>query len=853
MSHTFFKKMFSLDSMRSRYMMGAMVLSLLFIASVWLTHVFISRAVRDTAQSSAYRNEFVESHRLIREHLWRAEYAMQTYLFTPEQGEYKRVVENLEQAAACVADVPHNRWTHNAGMDMIIEQLARDLEKLKTGVNQLMNLRKDPQLLFPAYATINDVMLPQNLQFISQIQLVLDDLSGRLGEAEIQSAYHQFNLIKDEWLDMVSAFRIYVASRAMTIREPSQDNNEFETVIELHQANLLSQIKTLSTKIEKADFGLQAEASIGQLSELLVTWFKAYKEVKIIYSSRYWRMDEILMSDRIQPMQEVIWNRLHQIEQVLGHSSQQDVDQLAEVASDVNSVLWIRMLLALLFIGTAFLAFEHWVLRPVAKIAHALKMEADGEEVEELPRANTLETRELVDAFSEMRAQVKVRQYELEHQALHDNLTGLPNRLLLRRRLVAAIDAASRKQSELALLMVDLDRFKEINDTLGHHMGDRVLKEIGPRFKAELLENDMLARLGGDEFAILLPDADVNRANDVASRLSQSLDIDFNMDGQLLRVGSSIGIALYPHHGVNEQSLLQRADVAMYLAKHKNIGFAVYDENQDEHSVWQLSFEGELHRAIREDLLELHYQPKVDVASNAIVGVEALLRWNHPLHGLVPADEIHLLAEKTGLIKPLTKWVVSHVVQQLAAWARKDIHLHVSANLSVWNLQDPKLYECVRESLRECNVPANRLLLEITESAVMSDPDSAMDTLVQLSRLGIRLSIDDFGIGFSSLQYLKKLPVNELKIDKSFVMDMIVDENNAVIVRSTIDLAHNLGLRVIAEGVESQEIYDVLQILGCDEAQGFHMARPMTSEQLEKWMYQSKWGLSQQARLQVVR
>jgi diguanylate cyclase (GGDEF)-like protein len=451
-----------------------------------------------------------------------------------------------------------------------------------------------------------------------------------------------------------------------------------------------------------------------------------------------------------------------------------------------------------------------------------------------------------------MRAQVRVRQLELEHQALHDNLTGLPNRLLLRRRLIEAIERAGSTQGELALLMVDLDRFKEINDTLGHHMGDRVLKQIGPRFMAALSKKDVLARLGGDEFAVLLPDTDAHRANEVARRLSSSLDVDFNMDGQLLRVGSSIGIAHYPHHGVNEQSLLQRADVAMYLAKHKNLGFAVYDENQDEHSIWQLSFEGELHRAIKEDLLELHYQPKIQVASNTVVGVEALLRWQHPQHGMVPADEIHLLAEKTGLIKPLTKWVISRVVRQMSEWNRKGIELTVSANLSVWNLQDPKLFECVKECLREQNVPANRLILEITESAVMSDPDSAMDTLVQLSHLGIHLSIDDFGIGFSSLEYLKKLPVHELKIDKSFVMDMIVDENDAVIVRSTIDLGHNLGLQVIAEGVESQEIYDVLQILGCDEAQGFHMAYPMNAEALEGWLTQSPWGLEAKARLQLV-
>ena len=234
-------------------------------------------------------------------------------------------------------------------------------------------------------------------------------------------------------------------------------------------------------------------------------------------------------------------------------------------------------------------------------------------------------------------------------------------------------------------------------------------------------------------------------------------------------------------------------------------------------------------------------------------GAEALLRWHHNDHGLVPASEIHLLAEKTGLIKPLTEWVINKIIQQIADWEKQDIDINVSANLSVWNLQDPELYQQVKNTLREWNVPASKIIMEITESAVMSDPDSAMDTLNQLSRLGVKLSIDDFGIGFSSLNYLKRLPVNELKIDKSFVMDMIVDDNDAVIVRSTIDLAHNLGLKVVAEGVESQEIYDLLDILDCDQAQGFLMAHSMSAVELEKWLYQSKWGLGKDARLSLVK
>ena len=381
----------------------------------------------------------------------------------------------------------------------------------------------------------------------------------------------------------------------------------------------------LKNQLSQFDYGLQVEQTLIEISQSLSNWYAAFEDIKAIDSSQAWRMDEKMMSGSIQPLQKKIWAILHDFELLIESSSQRDLNQLLSVTKNVNSVLWGRMVFALLFIIAAFFAFEHWVLRPVSKIAHALKLEAEGEEIKDLPRADTLETRELIEAFNEMRSQVKVRQLELEHQAMHDNLTGLPNRLFLRRNLIDTIHDEKQKQGQLALLMVDLNRFKEINDTLGHHMGDRVLREIGPRFRSVLSEHDVLARLGGDEFAILLPSTNAERANDIAKQLHDSLDLDFNLDGQLLRVGSSIGIALYPQHGSNEQALLQRADVAMYLAKHKNLGFAVYDETQDEHDIWQLSFEGELHRALEEDLLEIHYQPKVNIKTNSIVRCRSII------------------------------------------------------------------------------------------------------------------------------------------------------------------------------------------------------------------------------------
>jgi len=846
-------KFFKLDSIRSRYIFGVVLLSVLFLLSVWASHASISSAVSDTAQHSVYRNNTLEAHRLIRESLRQANYQLQAYLVTPDKQEYEQVQLKVDNAIHVINVLLNDVSVKTNDQQNQLKLLSLKLIKFKKLTKDVMAVRTKAEELFPAYGVINNEMLPHNIQFATDIRLALEDMSLRFSEQKIQEVFHQCNQLKDTWNAMIGAFRIYMASRTITLGDPAEGNSDLESMIELHYQNLQKQLIELSSSQNDYDFGIQVENSLQNIGEISGLWHKAYLKIKSIYSSNNWRIDEKMMSQKIKPLNEEMWLLLHDLELELVHSYDQDTNNLAEIASNVNSALWVRMLIALGFIVIVFIAFELWVLEPIGMIARALKAEADGEEIKHLPKTNTFETRELVEAFGEMRSQIRMRQLELEHKAMHDVLTGLPNRLLLRRQLIQYIEKAKHSNGQLAMLMIDLNKFKEINDTLGHHMGDRVLREIGPRFISELAKDDVLARLGGDEFAVLLPDSDAERANDVAQRLSRSLDIDFNMDGQKLRVGSSIGIALYPQHGLNEHSLLQRADVAMYLAKHKGINHLVYDESQDEQSVWQLSFKGELDSAIKNNTLELHYQPRISLKNNTVTGFEALLRWQHPDQGLVPAEDIHLLAEKTGLIQSLTRWVVNTAVFQLSEWLKDGLDLNISVNLSVWNLQDQKLFECVKDALRQWNVPANKLILEIAESEIMSDPDSASQALDQLSQLGVQLSIDDFGIGFSSLQYLKRLPINELKIDKSFVMDLIVDENDAVIVRSTINLAHDLGLMVIAEGVESQEIYDVVQILGCDNAQGYHIAHAMPADQVNTWATTSNWGLKAATHLKLIR
>lgn len=426
----------------------------------------------------------------------------------------------------------------------------------------------------------------------------------------------------------------------------------------------------------------------------------------------------------------------------------------------------------------------------------------------------------------------------LRRQALHDGLTGLPNRTLLNDRMRQALQHSQTTAEPVALLLMDLDQFKEVNDALGHDHGDRLLIEMSRRLQRVLRDIDTIARLGGDEFAVLLTiNADERGALAVAARVRESLEEPFQLGGISVQTSASIGVTLYPDHASDAETLAQRADVAMYTAKRAGGGIALYSPEHDQSSVRRLALLGELRGAIEEDQLLLHYQPALDLRTGFVRTVEALVRWQHPEHGLMPPAEFIELAEVSGSIQVLTRWVITTAIRQLVDWQRRGLELAVAVNLSVRNLYEPELVPWLAGVLAQFGVDAKSLEFEITESELMDDPLLAMEVLGRLKSLGVATSIDDFGTGYSSLSYLKHLPIDQLKIDRSFVGNMVHDESDLTIVRSTIDLSHNLGLVVVAEGVEDPETLQLLAELGCDRAQGFALSRPVPPAELEAWWH----------------
>jgi diguanylate cyclase (GGDEF)-like protein len=494
------------------------------------------------------------------------------------------------------------------------------------------------------------------------------------------------------------------------------------------------------------------------------------------------------------------------------------------------------LILSLLSFAVALLA-STWIARgitnPIRKLGALAQRIEEGDYTQTLELGGNDEIGQLASAINHMSIGIADRESKIVELANTDVLTKLPNRTLFLDRLGQAIQIAHRGGPHIAVMVMDLDRFKEVNDILGHHVGDLLLQEVAKRLQTVIARgSDTIARLGGDEFAILLIATDDDGAQIVANKLLKTFDESFLFEGQEIIINTSIGITYHPLHGDDVSALMRGADLAMYAAKRNNSGYVVYNASLAWQTQEHLSLMAELRNAIANGELIIYYQPKLDLGTGKISDVEALIRWIHPVRGLVPPDNFIPFAEHTGFIVIITQWVVENVMRQQQEWRKIGIMLNVSINISARDLLVPKLPAFFATMLKTYDIPPQCLVLEITESSIMANPQTALNIMNELKDMGLSLSVDDFGTGYSSLSYLKKLPVSELKIDRSFVMQMEKDNDDVTIVRSTIDLAHNMGLAVVAEGVENQATCDMLQKMGCDYIQGYFISQPVMAQNL---------------------
>lgn len=825
----------SRSSLRVRYLAAASAMVVLLLAGAFVANAYVNHVTARNASSLQSRDEITNIISRFRGALWRADAALDEIMISPRDSHQLLVRASLDEARAGLESMTAHQAIDAARTRDRVDGLRSGFETLSRNILELTQRRRDPNWVWPMLPFISTTNLEANQEFESAAGIALREL--RIGEdnAENRELYRRFDDVRDLWRLQILNFRAVIIRFAglNSVDMISQERN-----IELIHGQIEAQLEALGGLAEEGRLDLEAEDALERMVESARHWDSGFQKVKALRVSKIWRNDVHYAEQNVRPLQEAILNDLSRLETDIGAWSSKNIHAVEHAANQINMELWALSGLAIVFVILVYNMLGRTVLRPIARIAEALSTEGRDVADISLSKRGSSEIFTLVAAFNTMQRQIHHRQVALQHQALTDSLTGLPNRALLRDRLEQAVNVAQRNGTPLAFMLLDLDRFKEINDSLGHLSGDAVLRQVALRLAECLRESDTVARLGGDEFAIISTVGDIREIQTFVERIVEAIERPVGVDQHKLYVGVSIGIAVFPDHGGDAETLIRHADIAMYSAKRGNKDFAFFDSELEEQGVAKLALLNDLRAELKNPSgqIELFYQPQVNLRAGNVKNAEALLRWVHPEMGHIAPEQFISMAEQTGFIKALSSWVIERAISDCANWLTIWDELGVSINLSAWDLEDDELPQRIALSLKKNRLPPEMLTLEITESAVMNDPIKARGVLERLNAMGVAIYIDDYGTGFSSLAYLKLLPVHGLKIDKSFVTDMMNDENDGIIVRSTIELAHNLGMSAIAEGVESREALLALREAGCDSVQGFYIARPGTLDNMRSWL-----------------
>lgn len=831
------KKFTSSTSIRKQYLYLALLLAGVVVIYTWFTGAWIKDSGQIRVNNIEKRIAIADINNRIRVSIIDADNTLELFLLSPSLESRIKFELELERALGQIDELLKTAWAKENNMLLTLHGLKSVLENIQTAAGQIMEVRQTANLMYPAMRLANGQMLVANRQIMTEtnhaIEVFKEKKLRKLSRRELQTL-SLVSEVKDLWLRTISAYRLFLINRMGTLFDTAVDTQVSD--VELVYAEFKNKFDKLKAHSDKYDLDLEIDIAIETIEELTPKWYQGFQQVVEIDRSGQWRADIPLVTQIIHPLFSEVYTKLAAMDDSLKKFADADLVDQTEASNTVIKSLWGMSLFVMFLSLVSYIVLEVNFIRPIATVASSLKAEAKGHEINELPDVKAAEIRDLTDAFIELRQQVHTRQLALEHIAMHDSLTSLPNRALLMDRLNQSILNTQRRKRSLALLMLDLDRFKEINDTLGHQTGDALLQQVGVRLRNVLRDSDTVARLGGDEFAVLLSNVNETNALRIAAAIHEQLEKVYDVYEHSLYVGASIGVAIFPQHGETAQALLQHADVAMYVAKRSNASITLYDQEQDEHSLSQLSVLSDLRGAIENEEFVLEYQPKITIEDSSVHGAEALIRWQHPKHGRIMPDDFIGAAEQTGLIKRISNWVLDTAIRDCKRIHEKGHKINISINLSVWDIQDPNISLNITDKLEKWGLPAKYVTLEITERVMMAEPERARQVLNNLEAMGLSVVIDDFGTGFSSLVYLKQLPVSMLKIDKSFVVDMMRDESDAAIVHSIIDLAHNLGLQVVAEGVESDQTWSWLKTWHCDHAQGFFISRPLPIIEFEQYL-----------------
>ena len=820
-------------SLGGKFIIASVLVGFVLIMSSATTQFYINASSHQATTSLETRLYKLNQARIVMDNVWETSFFLEENSIAPSEENKKFIFQKIKTSIDTLA-LLMNSESENKKITQLLKTISADLSELNTQVIHLLELRSEPAKLYPAIQISRSSMLDNQGLFADLIGIAIDEAVNSPDETSRDTLILLMGM-RYQWSQMTSLYRMYLVNRLALLDEKtltSQVQN-----IEIFHSGLINMFKVFDKLNAGGDLDFQASDAIPKLKVATEVWINDFRKIASTNTPEKWRTDYPIIKTKIAPLMGRIWQGVREYDRHMEHNIKESLLRLSMAGNNISFILIAFTAAGLVLLIALYYFIGRTLIKPIESISAAMRQEAkDGRYLKPLfIKGKSKETEDLIDAFSMMQLQVHNRKSDLEYQTLHDSLTNLPNRLLLFDRIHQTISQAKRNDANFSLIMIDLDRFKEINDTLGHYAGDMLLQDISNRLVDCLRQVDTVARLGGDEFAVLIPDCDEEQSKKIALKIRECMQSAVQVNGQSLYVSGSLGIAVYPSHGVDSETLLRRADISMYVAKRKGSAFEVYSQEQDDHSINRLELKYKLQKAIDENELELYFQPQIKCQQREVVSAEALVRWIGHKGTIVMPDVFIPMAEECGLIKSLTEWVIVAAIKQQCYWRDNGLNIHISVNLSAKNLLDPDFDGFVFEQYKKYGLPSGAISFEITESAMMEDTDRALVMMKRLKANDFNLIIDDYGTGFSSLAYLKKFPISDLKIDKSFVMNMMENDEDAMIVKSTIDLAHNLGLKVTAEGVESEDVLDMLCELHCDMAQGHFIEKPIAAADFLAW------------------
>jgi diguanylate cyclase (GGDEF)-like protein len=830
------------SSYRGRYL----YLALLIMAAFSIAGVFgyfqvssVSeqnlRNIQDRAQATALLHDGLG-------HLQELQAKLGRYLINPPQEMPTSLLSTGQQLAATLAQLHDSPWIHNdEEMLLLTESADTDLRRLTTLLAQLVHLRAERSRWLPATSSIENGINPATIQG----QAILSEMADEANQAPLSRENAQLRRMLSEmqlrWQQAVAEVRLLITNRFGVFASDTRSGMMSRAKnTRLFLGEFRKHLAHLERLQAAGKLGFIASNRLGELKASGHQFELAVADTLTALTRDDWRPDVSLVRDRIEPVVDTLQQRMSSLRLELDIQSARNITELTAMSRHLTEFVALLIGAGALFAALAYTMFDRMLLRPIQQTTLALKQEAMGNHANLPPQAKAAETRDLVEAFEEMRQQVRRRQDHLDHLAHHDVLTGLPNRLLFRDRLDHAVALAHRNNSILAVLFLDLDRFKQINDSLGHATGDALLKQAAQRLQSAMRESDTVARLGGDEFAILAEG--IKRREEItrlAEKVIDCLEEPFDVEGRTLHISTSIGITFCPMDDHSPDGLLQGADAAMYEAKRAGKGqFRYFTAEMTEQATEYLNLETHLRAAVIAEQFELHFQPITDETGTRLHACEALLRWHHPEEhrNVSPCVFIPVL-DDMGQMGKVSQWILEAIHRQqqvLRAAGHGDVT--ISINLTARLLHDERFSQHLLEALSNCQPNPKQLVVEITEDSLTQDLEAAGRVLYALKELGVRIALDDFGTGQSSLNHLRRYPFDLVKIDREFVRDIPHDPNDVSLVRAVIELSHAFGMKVVAEGVETAEQQLMLLEMGCDYLQGFRISRPITAAALDAFL-----------------